>query len=122
VEEAVVGAGLAGAFHHDHLVAAFEVVAQGLGPHDRALLVGAGEELLGEVPPQPELGLGQAPQAGELHGQHGGPVLERHFLGFARLSLRVNEGEHAEHVLPGVGQGQQPSAVPDRLARIPSPA
>lgn len=37
----------------------------GLGAHERALLVDAGEQLFGEIAPQPELGLGERLQAGQ---------------------------------------------------------
>ena len=99
--------------HHD-TVRALEVVAQRLGLADRTLLVRAGEQLLDEIPAGPHLGLGDAPHASELHGQHGGAVLQRDMLLLARRGRRVDQDQHADNVLAWASDRHEPATLADR--------
>ena len=98
-----------------HPVGPFQVVGDGLGPHEGALLVGPAEEDVDQVALEAEVGLGQAPQAGQLHGQHGGGMLEGDPFVLAGGAGRVDEGEDADGVVPGHGHRHQAALVPYRL-------
>ena len=70
---------------HHHPVRAAQVVIKCLRPGQRALVVGPGQQVMHEVPAQPQFGVGDAAQPGQLHRQHGRAVLEGHQVGVVRL-------------------------------------
>ena len=94
-----------------------QVVAQRLGPLVGALVVGAGEQVLHELAADPQLGVGHPAQPGQLDGEHGGAVLDRHHVGGTRAAVRVHQREQAEHPGPRRGQGDHAITVADRAAR-----
>jgi hypothetical protein len=85
----------------------------------RALDVGAGEQLLDEVAPQPELRLGDAAKMRQLQREHGGRVLE-HDVVAARLL--PTEGDDSLVLVAGPSEDQQPAAISHRLAGLAKPA
>ena len=88
--------------HDDGAVRALQVEAEGLAALDGGrLVVHPGQELVHQVPADPQLGFGRAGQAGQLHGQDGGGVLQRHPVELPRPLLGVEEGDHAHHVRAG---------------------
>src|SRR4051794_13484762 len=101
--------------HHDP-VPALQVVAQSLGPAERALLVRPGEQFLNQVPSYPQLRLGQTAQPGQLHRQDCRAVLDRDLLLISRRTSRVHQRQHADYVGAGAGDRHQPTALADRAA------
>ena len=99
-----------------------EVVAQRLGPLVGALVIGAGEQVLHQLAPDAQLGVGHPAQPGQLDREHGRAVLDRHHVRGARAAVRVHQREQAEHAGARRGQGDHAVAVPDRAARGHQPA
>ena len=89
-----------------HAVRALQVVAQRAGPGERALLVGAGEQLVDQVAAQPQLALGQAAHPGQLHRQHRGAVLERHQLLVAGAARRGRPARSRRACRPAGGRSR----------------
>jgi hypothetical protein len=106
-----------GHLQHRHLVRPAQVIPERLGPPVRALVVGAGQQVVHQLAADPQLGVGHAAQPGQLHGQHGGAVLQRHHVGGARAVSRVDQRQQPEHAGTRRGQRDDPVAVPDRPAR-----
>ncbi len=99
-----------------------QVVAEGRGPCQGRSLVGTGEQLLHEVTAQAELRIRQALQPGQLHGEHGGAVLEGHPLAVPRLPARIEEDHDSYDVLPCTGDKVDPGSLPDRAVRRHHPS
>ena len=117
----VLAAEAALALDQHHPVRAAQVVVERLRPRLRALVVGAGQQVVHQVAAQPQLGVGDAAQPGQLHRQHGRAVLQRHQVGAVGLAAGVDEGEHPDHVRPRRGHEHEPFPVPDRLAVAQQP-
>ena len=108
--------------HHGDLMRRPQVVVQRLGALVGALVVGAGEQILDELAADPQLGVGQPAQPGQLNGQHGGAVLDGHHVRAGRPAARVDQREQAEHPGARRGQGDHAVAVAHRPARRHQPA
>jgi len=94
-----------------------QVVVQCFGTQVGTLVIGAGEQVLHQFPADPQLGVGQSAQPGQLDGEDGGAVLDRHHVRAARPAVRVDQGEQAGHAGAGRGQGDHAIAVTHRPAR-----
>ena len=92
LEERVDADAAATAFDEHDAVRALQVVAESSGTGERALLLGAVEQLVDEVAAYAQLGLGEAADPGELHREDRGAVLERHDVVLARGPRRGRPG------------------------------
>ena len=121
-QHVLVGREAVGDLQHGHLVRRSQVVVQRLRPLVGTVVIGAGQQVLHELAADPELGVGQPAQPGQLHGQDGGTMLEGHDVRTARAAVRVDQDEQAEHAGARRGQRHHAVAVPDRTARGHHPA
>ena len=67
-----------------HPVRAAQIVAKGPGTGQRTLIIGPGQEVMHEIAAQPQFGVSDAAQPGQLHGQHGRAVFQGHQVGAVR--------------------------------------
>jgi hypothetical protein len=93
--------------HHSDLVLPLEFVAHRSGSTERRLFVVVSEQFLDKVPTQPQLGIGHTLQAGQLHGENRGTVLERNLSEFEGLWCYTYEHNCAEDVRAGAGHRNQ---------------
>ena len=105
-----------------HPVRAAQVVVKRLGPGQRALIIGPGQQVMHQIAAQPQFGVGDAAQPGQFHGQHGRAVFQGHQVGAVGAPPGVDEGQHPHHVGARRGQQDQPLPVPGRRAGPHQPA
>ncbi len=116
VQHLLLGRRALGHLHHRHLVRPPQVVPERLGAQAGALVVGAGQQVVHQLAADPQFGVGQPAQPGQLDGEDGGAVLQGHHVRGARLVPGIHQGEQPEHAGAGRSQGDHAVAVADRPA------
>ncbi len=109
VQQGVGVASVVGLLDDHDRVRPFEGVAQCPGPGQCDVLGIVADQIGDDAAAEPEFGVGHTLQPGELHGQHGRAVLERDGLVLPSEPVRVDEQQHADHVLAGPRHREQPA-------------
>jgi len=102
-----------------HVLWRGQVVAQGGRPRQRAVVVRSGQQVIDQVSPQPQFGFGQSADMGQLHPQYRRSLLEHHQLVLADAVFGVDDREYAQHVVTGLGKGDDTVTVTQRTIGRP---
>src|SRR4051812_35632916 len=88
-----------------------QIVPDGRRAGERALIVGAGDEVVDQVPVYADFGLDEVALVGEFEGENRRGVLgDEHVVGADRVA-GVDEGEYAKHIASGADEGHDALAV-----------